>query len=181
MSKLQSGKTYHIYNQGNNRESLFREQQNYPYFLSRVEKYFPEYFDIYAYCLLNNHFHIVLRMKDAVDEDKAARAISNCFNAYAKAINKKYNRTGSLFRSKFRRHEIQNERYLKNVIAYVTSNAVHHEFRDSVIEWPWSSYHEITDDGETFLDRYFVLDLFDGKENFIIHASKKNLDLKELE
>lgn len=181
MSKLQPGKTYHIYNQGNNKEPLFRDTDNYGYFLSKIEKYFPEFFDIYAYCLLSNHFHIVLKMKDEVDNDKATRAISNCFNAYAKAINKRYNRTGSLFRDRFRRKIIENESYLKNVIAYVSSNAVHHKFKESVIEWPWSSYHGMEDASDKILDKVFVLELFDGLENYKIFSSKNDLILNELE
>jgi REP element-mobilizing transposase RayT len=181
MSKLQSGKTYHIYNQGNNKEPLFKETGNYEYFLSKVEKYFLDYFDIYAYCLLNNHFHIVLKMKDEADNYKATRAISNCFNAYAKAINKKYNRTGSLFRDRFRRKEIHNLSYLKNVIVYVSSNAVHHSFKSSIIEWPWSSFHAMEDQNDTILDKVYILEIFDGIENYKTLCSKTDLDLNELE
>ncbi|AGC77008.1 transposase IS200 family protein [Nonlabens dokdonensis] len=181
MSKLEAGKTYHIYNQGNNGESLFKEATNYEYFLGKVEKYFLPYFDIYAYCLLKNHFHIVLRVRDEVDENKAAQSISNCFNAYAKAFNKMYKRSGSLFRDRFRRKEIDNENYLKNVIAYVTSNAIHHSFKESVIEWPWSSYHDMTNDKESLVDKEFVLELFDGIENYKLFSSQKDLDLEELE
>lgn len=181
MSQLEAGKTYHIFNQGNNREPLFKEQQNYSYFLSKIEKYFLEFFEVYGYCLLSNHFHIILKMKEDADEYKATRAISNCFNAYAKAINKKYNRSGSLFRARFKRKEIENERYLKNVIAYVSANAVHHNFKDSIIEWPWSSYHDITDDSDTFVDREFVLELFDGIENYKYLCSKRDIRLDELE
>ena len=181
MSKLEAGKTYHIYNQGNNRKSLFRETTNYEYFLSKVEKYFLEYFDIYAYCLLDNHFHIVLRVKENVNEAKAAQAISNCFNAYAKAFNKMYKRSGSLFRDRFRRKEIDNEDYLRNVITYVSANAVHHNFKDSVIEWPYSSYHVMMDNQKTFIDKEFVLQLFDGLDNYKLFSSHKDLDLEELE
>ncbi|MDP5101995.1 MAG: transposase [Nonlabens sp.] len=181
MSKLEAGKTYHIYNQGNSKESLFKEAGNYPYFLSKVEKYFTPFFDLYAYCLLNNHFHIVLKMKDDVDNHKATLAISNCFNAYAKAINKKYDRTGSLFRDRFRRKIIDNDEYLRTVIAYVSANGVHHGFKETIIEWPWSSFHDIASDTDTFLDKEFVIKLFNGKENYIKSTSQKDVTLEELE
>jgi len=181
MSKLEAGKTYHIYNQGNNGESLFKEATNYEYFLSKIEKYFLEFFDIYAYCLLDNHFHIVLKMMDDIDGDNAAQSISNCFNAYAKAFNKMYGRTGSLFRDRFRRKEIKEEPYLRNVIAYVSSNAVHHGFKESVIEWQWSSYHDMTDDQKAFIDKEFVIELFDGLEKYKLFSTRKDINLEELE
>jgi hypothetical protein len=61
---LQPGQYYHIFNRGNNGETLFREQRNYPYFLSLYAKYIEPVAEIYAYCLLKNYFHLLVRIKD---------------------------------------------------------------------------------------------------------------------
>ena len=55
---------YHVYNRGNNREPLFRERRNYPYFLKLYAKYIEPVAETYAYCLLKNHFHLLIRTKD---------------------------------------------------------------------------------------------------------------------
>ena len=61
---LQPGEYYHIYNRGNNGETLFREQRNYPYFLKLYTKYIEPVAETYAYCLLKNHFHFLVRIKN---------------------------------------------------------------------------------------------------------------------
>ena len=66
-TSLQANKIYHIYNRGNNREDLFREERNYRYFMSLYVKYIEPIADTFAYCLLKNHFHVLVRIKDAAD------------------------------------------------------------------------------------------------------------------
>src|SRR5262245_59442936 len=118
---------YHIYNRGVNRQNIFFEEQNYHYFLKLYVKYIVPVADTYAYCLMRNHFHFLVRMKTVeeqmkdqispvpetaeVSETSAVLAktsavsvplkpnlqFSHFFNSYAKAINKTYQRTGSLF------------------------------------------------------------------------------------
>ena len=99
-SALSHGDHYHIYNRGNNRESIFREQRNYIYFLKLYEKYIPLVADTFAYCLLPNHYHLLVRVK-TVDEQVTSgmrlknpgQQFGNLFNAYTKAYNKVYQRT----------------------------------------------------------------------------------------
>jgi putative transposase len=91
---LQLGSYYHIYNRGNNRENLFREERNYHHFLKLYARYIPPIADTYAYCLLKNHFHVLVRLKTAAEQSRNAKVLSpsqqlgNLFNAYSKAINK---------------------------------------------------------------------------------------------
>ena len=58
---------YHIYNRGNNKEDIFIEDRNYNFFLFRLKKYILPIADVYAYCSLKNHFHIVLKIKPKED------------------------------------------------------------------------------------------------------------------
>ena len=58
---LEFGQYYHVYNRGNNREKLFVEERNYPYFLDLYAKYILPIADTFAYCLLSNHFHFFIR------------------------------------------------------------------------------------------------------------------------
>jgi hypothetical protein len=61
---MQPGNFYHVYNRGNNRQRIFFEERNYLYFLRLFEKYLSPLVDVYAYCLMPNHFHLLIRIKD---------------------------------------------------------------------------------------------------------------------
>src|SRR4051812_7458976 len=87
--------TYHIYNRGINGETIFLNDENKKYFLKLIDKYLSDKCDVYAYCLMDNHFHILLTV--TYESDIVTQRLSNMFNAYAKAFNKANSRTGSLF------------------------------------------------------------------------------------
>ena len=61
---LESGHFYHIYNRGNHGNSIFFSQENYRYFLAKYDQYLSKYVDTLAYCLMNNHFHFLIRIKN---------------------------------------------------------------------------------------------------------------------
>ncbi len=132
---FEHGVVYPVFKRGNNKEDIFKEEKNYVYFLSLLQKYVLPVAEIYAYCLLKNHFHLVVRIKD-VDlleneyKEKPYLGFSNHFNAYAKSINKMYNRTGSLFQEHLHRKRVEDDEYLRQLIAYVHLNPVKHEFTD---------------------------------------------------
>jgi putative transposase len=61
---MEIGQTYHIYNHANGNENIFREEENYRYFLQQYKKHLAEVVDTFAYCLMPNHFHFLVRIKD---------------------------------------------------------------------------------------------------------------------
>lgn len=181
--KLEKGYFYHIYNRGNNKEDLFPEEENYAYFLFLVSKYLLPIAHIYAYCLLKNHFHFLIQIKDEteIDDKKLHQPFSNLFNAYAKAINKKYGREGSLFRSNFKKIKIKDENQLINTILYIHLNPVKHEFSSKFKDYKHSSFESLISERATNLNRDFVLNLFGDKENFIGSHKLKVLEKFDLE
>ncbi|WCM42341.1 transposase [Flavobacterium sp. CBA20B-1] len=166
---LEKGYFYHIYNRGNNKENLFIEEDNYVYFLNLVSKHLLPVCDIYSYCLLKNHFHFLIRIKDdlVVPDEKLHLPFSNLFNAYTKTINKKYNREESLFKERYKRKRITDEKYLIQNIIYIHLNPVKHGFSEDFQEYSHSSFNALTSDKLTKIKRKEVLELFGGKENFI--------------
>ncbi|OMQ10989.1 transposase [[Flexibacter] sp. ATCC 35103] len=180
---FEEGQYYHIYNRGNNKENIFIEEKNYNYFLEKVKKYILPIADIYAYCLLKNHFHIVLRIKDKVDLpekfiEKIHLPFSNLFNAYSKSINKAYNRTGSLFQEHLQRNRIETETYLKHLIVYVHLNPVKHKFTKHFETYLHSSYRSFLSEKVTNIDRGFILSLFDDLENFKLYHNERRIIYK---
>ncbi len=178
-------KYYHVYNRGNNRENIFIESQNYSYFLELVKKYLLPIAEIYSYCLLPNHFHFVLQIKEKKDLPKSFREgkiklhqpFSNMLNTYVKAINKKYSRYGSLFQEHLKKVEIKDENYLRNLIIYVNTNASHHEI-DDFEKYSHSSYPALISDKPTLLQQDKVINFFDDKQNFILVNRLKKIDLE---
>jgi len=157
---------FHIYNRGNNKEDIFKEDRNYDYFLKLLSKYIIPVCEIYAYCLLKNHFHLIVKTKSEVEGKSISQGFSNMFNTYSKAINKSYCRTVSLFTDRFSRKKIDNEKYLKQLIIYTHLNPQHHGLIDDFEDYKYSSYKSYLSDQSSRLDRPFILSLFDGKLNF---------------
>jgi putative transposase len=176
---IESDCYYHIYNQGNNKEDIFKEAMNYNHFLNLMKKYIVPVAEILSYCLMKNHFHLLIHTKELETNQTFSQAISNLCNAYAKAINKKYNRTGSLFRVRYRRKKVTNENYLKQLIVYINLNPVYHGFTKNVYAYKYSSLMILLSKRKTFLSRTEVLELFDGRENFQYYLEYKTLEFDE--
>ena len=183
---FEEGSYFHLYNRGNNKGNVFFEQENYTFFLHLMVKYILPIADIYSYCLLPNHFHLIIKIKENnllpeeyKDEKKnLSQSFSNFFNAYSKAINKKQNRQGSLFQKGFKKIKITKSDYLKNLIIYVNTNSSHHEIEDYK-KYKHSSYKALISNDKTSIMRKEVIELFDSIENlkYILEFKKMNLDI----
>ena len=182
---LQPGCYYHIYNRGNNKENIFKEPRNYNYFLLLWKKYIEPVTLTFAYSLQPNHFHFLIFIRENIEEIKIKKAFSNYFNAYAKSINKAYDRTGSLFQERFGRKYISDEKYFTEVILYIHINSQKHGITGDFTNYPYSSYQSLLSDKPTLLQRKKVIDWFGDKNKFIdFHKSNMEIRLeylKELE
>jgi len=173
---LEPNKFYHVYTRGNNKECIFKEEENFYYFLQLYRKYISPYTDTYAYCLLPNHFHLLIRVKEVekleilnpesgeVYDVNLQRQFSHLLNAYTKAINKRYNRTGSLFQERFKRKEVTSEVYFTRLIYYIHFNPQHHGLLHDFSDWPYSSYHSLLSKSKTTLERDEVLNWFGNRD-----------------
>lgn len=187
---LYPGHFYHVYNRGNNRENLFYTARNYSYFLTKYDFYLNDYIETYTYCLLPNHFHLLIRVRDKdIPGFKnpeclpatVSRQFSKFFNAYAKAINKQENRVGSLFQKNFKRLHIKNEVYLINLLYYIHANPQLHGLINDFRKWPYSSYDKFFNLKKTHLKKKEVLSWFGStKEYEIYHATmQKMINIKQ--
>ncbi|WP_316806186.1 hypothetical protein [Pedobacter agri] len=177
--KLEYGSFYHIYSRTIDKQLLFRSDENYLFFLNQYNKYLTPFVDTYAYCLLGNHFHILIRIKDeeflsSVNEiqeksahDIIAHQLQKFFQSYAMAFNKQHQRIGSLFQKPFKRSLIDTENYLTKTIHYIHANPQKHGLIADFRKWKWSSYHRILIDKPSFLQKDRVIKWFGGKESYI--------------
>ncbi|AZA62351.1 transposase [Chryseobacterium indoltheticum] len=183
------GYVYHIYTHANGKDLIFREDENYKYFLSKILKYILPIAEIYAYCLMPNHFHLLIRFKDSnqiLNEDEhkyLMKQFSNLLNGYAKAYNKKYNRKGSLFLDFLKRKKVGDEKYLIKLLHYIHNNPVNHRFVEDINDWKYSSYHSyINLAKESKLERKEMMQYFDTIKDFVeYHKSNVEYDFLTIE
>jgi putative transposase len=181
---LQYGQYYHIHNRGNNRECIFIEERNYRYFLKLYAKHIEPIADTLAYCLLPNHFHFLVYIKDLTGLGdlsglkKPSQHFSNLFNAYTKALNKAYDRTGALFQRPFGRIPVTSDAYFIHLVTYIHQNPQKHGLVADFRTWPYSSYHAHLSDKPTRLQRDDVRAWFDGAEGFkMAHCHQADMHL----
>ncbi len=169
--EFQEGHLYHIYNQGNNRQKIFFERDNYLFFLRKFQTYILPYADILAYCLMPNHFHLMVRVQRIIrrnatqsrvpssriqkNPDSINKSIGIMLASYTRAINKRHGFTGSLFRSKTKaiclscpdymsiaNHPDYLERqYPQTVFDYIHQNPVKAGLVKTAVDWEFSSAH----------------------------------------
>ena len=108
--QFEEGYIYHIYNQGNNRQKIFFNRENYLYFLRKINTYILPYGDILAWCLMPNHFHLMVLVTDlethqmtlshqmSSSKKDFTTSIAIMLRSYTRAINKQNNTSGALFR-----------------------------------------------------------------------------------
>jgi putative transposase len=164
---LDQGNIYHIYNQGNNRQMIFFTRENYLFFLKKIGEHILPFADILAWCLMPNHFHLMVALSDRVtssQQDQSAIAI--LLRSYTRAINIQQDRSGSLFRertkavwlgsieaeklkyqnrciSEHRSPINQAEEHLQTCFQYIHENPVEAGLVKQVNDWEFSSAPEI--------------------------------------
>lgn len=191
ITPIKGGSYYHIYNRGINRQTIFFNDNNYRYFLRLMNQFITPYVSVLAYALIQNHFHLVIKVNhilktdsnEITDDGEIGKIVSNQFRKlfidYSMALNIQEKRTGSLFDKNFKRIEITENEYLKYAIFYTHYNPEKHGFMKNFRQYSYSSYSAIISNKKTKIDRKTVLEVFDGKEDFILYHSVLHDDRDE--
>ena len=194
---------YHLFNHAVGSELLFRNEENYSFFLQKLKKHLTLVADLLSYNLLPNHYHLFLKVKQEDDLKEAYKTIhptkqneltieqmpafvlqqiGNFQNSYSKSYNKVFSRMGRLFIESVKRREIITESNYTKIIHYVHANAVHHGICKRIEDWPHSSYHALIHLAPTALLREEVLSWFGEREQFIrFHQQEVELKMKDAE
>lgn len=134
---------YHIYNRGNSKQKIFHDKEDYFRFIALLYSCNSENnFRIYAlnkeespydfergtllvgigaYCLMPNHFHILITQNEKGDISKFMQKVST---AYVMYYNQKYERAGGLFEGKFKAEHLDSDTYLKYIFSYIHLNSI---------------------------------------------------------
>ena len=130
----------HYYNRGVNKAAIFFSELNYEYLVGTLYKYLFDYqIELIAYCLMPNHYHILLKHEKALD---GLRYIQRVFNSYTQAVNKQNDRVGTMFQGNVKKRFIEDEKYLAETIRYIHFNPVSSRLCKSPEDWLYSDYRE---------------------------------------
>jgi putative transposase len=134
------GSMFHLYNHSVNEINLFNERDDYLYFLSKMKKkLIPKEVEIFAYCLMPNHYHFCIRQNS---ETPIYSLINSIAVSYSHHFNSKYKRKGKLFFGKLQHKRIKDEKYLIQLCKYIHFNPVKAGIVKSIEDWEFSNYSE---------------------------------------
>lgn len=131
------GALYHVTSRGNEKKPIFRDRIDRNIFLDILNTVNRRYnWLCHAYCLMNNHYHIVIETPDG-NLSKGMRQLNG---VYTQAFNKRHHRVGHIFQGRYKAILIQKDSHLLEVCRYVVLNPVRAKAVKSPEQWEWSSY-----------------------------------------
>ncbi|HEX38405.1 MAG TPA: hypothetical protein ENG70_06105 [Candidatus Cloacimonetes bacterium] len=132
------GAIFHIYNKTMKPLKLFYNDNNYTSFLQYFSKFLRNYpSTIYAYCLMPNHFHFLLRQ----DSSKPIYELFNhALSSYVRHLNHILNRNGPIFQSKLQHVKVYDEQYLIQLVMYIHNNPRKANLVTDLRDWKYSNY-----------------------------------------
>jgi putative transposase len=171
---------YHVYNRGAGRGLIFFNPDNYEHCLRLVKRYYDRYsVTVVAYCLMPNHYHLLLRQET---DQPLSKFINVLFNAYVQAVNRQQDRKGTLFEGRFRHVWVDREEYLIHLCRYIHLNPVKAGLVAEIGDWPYSNYLEwIEQRAGTLKDDVFIRDRFPTPEAYQRFVADGQDDVRDRE
>ncbi len=140
------GALLHVFNRGNEKKEIFISDEDRIKFLYILKNSLSEFnFKIYAYVLMPNHFHLLIKDEDG----KLPYIMKYILENYTMYFNYKYKRVGHLFQGRYKSILVE-EIYLKHVVRYIILNPVRSGLTEKLSDYKWSSYYEYTGKNKKF-------------------------------
>lgn len=155
---------YHIILRGINRQEIFEEEEDFIKFLNTLKEYQKiSGYKLYAYCLMSNHIHLLLK-EEKEELGVAMRRIGASFVYW---YNWKYERCGHLFQDRYKSEPVEDDQYFLTVLRYIHQNPLKAGLVKNIADYKWNSYGEYIEKPQ-ILDADFALGLFsDDREKAI--------------
>ena len=169
--KSESG-IYHIMLRGINKQVIFEDEEDNFKFLETLKKYKAiSGYKIFAYCLMSNHVHLLLK----VEKEDIDLIIKRIASSYVYWYNWKYKRNGHLFQDRFKSEPVENDSYFLTVVRYIHQNPLKAGVCKSIDGYNFSSYNEYVKKAD-LVDTDFCLGIID-KEQFVEFNNEYNEDV----
>ena len=184
--KMSKSNIYHVMMRGNGRRNIFEDDEDKLKFIDTIyEKNKKENYSLYAYCIMDNHVHLVIENKKEI----LSKIMKSINTTYANYYNRKYRRIGHVFQDRFKSEEIEDERYLLAAVRYVHNNPIKANMVKSMNEYKWSSYREYIQGNKKCIDIDYMLNIFSEDKKLALQkfikfseqiATEKFIDLEEI-
>ncbi len=187
---------YHLYNRGNNKETIFRDEQDYRTFLFRlglvlgiekkdlnkceitkspksrirIKSLKSDNFKLHAFCLMRNHIHLLV---EQCGDESISKLLLKLSTSFSKYINLKYKRVGHVFQDRFKSVKIETNPQLMLISSYIHMNPVKDSKVSKPEDYKWSSYLDFIENRDNpIIYRKFLIEIFGNKDNFIKENTK---------
>lgn len=172
LRQFQADFPYHIYNRGNRKNNIYLNTKDYLRFIKRLKEYKNKFeIEILCYCLMPNHFHLILK---SPTNDAITKFMLSLCTSYSKYFNIKHELVGRLFQERFQAKIVETDEYLLHLSRYIHLNPISEEIEKLAFSprstpgvevsrlqnYPWSSYHEYYDDKKGICDKDQILGYF---------------------
>lgn len=128
-------------------------------------------YEIYAYCFMSNHVHILLKEKKLGDISLIMKRV---LTKYARWYNIKYKRSGALIANRYKSKPVEVDEYFLSVVRYIHQNPIKAKIANDLAEYDWSSYTEYITDKQGLADKEFVLNMLPKKEFKEFHKEEES-------
>ena len=160
---------YHAILRGINRQIIFEDNEDKEKFLEILKKYKEiSQYEIYAYCIMDNHVHILIREGN----EPLSKTMKRIGVSYVYCYNCKYERSGHLFQDRYKSEPVEDDKYLLTVIRYIHQNPLKAGIVDSIDQYKWSSHHEYIR-GTNIVDTQIILQMFSDRREEAIQRYKE--------
>ena len=144
--EIYSGGIYHIYNRGTLAMNIFRNDRDYKRFVAKLFYYQVEFdVEVLVYCLMPNHFHLVLKEPEVGSSDKMSNIsyfMRSLMNAYVKYFVAKYNHSGNVLQGRYKCKYVDKDSYYVQLRDYVLDNPVRCGLVSKRSEWKYLGFND---------------------------------------
>lgn len=163
---------YHIILRGINRQNIFEDGEDRYKFLEII-RYFKDQsnYELYSYCLMDNHIHILMKEVG----DSISLIIKRISSTYVQWYNNKYDRIGHLFQERFKSEPVEDEKYFLTVLRYIHQNPIKAGININPMDPKWTSYYEYISE-PTFINTDFGLKILSPNRDKAINLFKEYME-----
>lgn len=169
--ELSRSDIYHIMLRGNERKNVFQDSDDKQRFLDGiVAKQKETDFSVYAYCLMDNHVHLLLNTKP----DDLSSIMKGIAVRCASFYNWKHSRVGHVFQDRFKSEPIEDDRHFLAAVRYIHNNPVKAGMVEKAEEYRWSSYSEYLKlESKSWIDTNFLLSMIAANRKMAIEEFER--------
>jgi putative transposase len=166
---------YHVMNRGRRSETIFSDKEDYTGFLELMQEACSMFnLRVSAYCLMSNHYHILLQTPEA----NLSRCMRHINGIYTQRYNRRYHTDGQLFRGRFKAILVEADNYLLELVKYIHRNPLQAGIVDKPEKYPWSSHKKYISKSQqrSWLYKDFIYSMLTNNKKEYIRAYKELLN-----